>query len=125
MKGRVLRCQNQRYFDQDVVSEGHNLFEGVLSGKPADLLDDTNSDWLRTSHLGHSNKLEPSKRVEERWKKRKERMANGASMQIWSSKTFFTLGATSTTECELNMPKPIRELDGIATERDITSASIN
>ena len=50
-------------------------------------------------------------------------MANGASMQIWSGKTFFTLGATSTTECELNVPKPITELDGIATERDITSAS--
>ena len=52
-------------------------------------------------------------------------MANGASMQIWSGKTFFTLGATSTTECELNVPKPITDLDGIATERDITFASIN
>ena len=42
-----------------------------------------------------------------------------------AAETFLTLGATSTTECELNVQKPITELDGIATQRDITSASIN
>ena len=42
-----------------------------------------------------------------------------------AAKTFLTLGATSTTKYELNVQKPITELDGIATQRDITSASIN
>ena len=40
-------------------------------------------------------------------------------------KTFLTFGATSTTECELNVQKPITKLDGIDTPEDITSTSIN
>ena len=34
-----------------------------------------------------------------------------------AAKTFLTLGATSTTECELNVQKPITELDGVATQK--------
>ena len=36
-----------------------------------------------------------------------------------------TLGATSTTECKLNVQKPIPEMDGITSQEDITSVSIN
>ena len=51
-------------------------------------------------------------------------MANGAS-RYEAAKTLSTLEATSTTEFKLNVQKPITELDGIATQRDITSDSID
>ena len=61
----------------------------------------------------------PSKRANERWKKRRGQMTIKWRKQVSSSKTILTLEATSTTdyECELNVQNPITELDGIAVHK--------
>ena len=46
-----------------------------ISGKPADLLDDTNPDWLPTLNLGH-NKARLPPTATGRWERRNARQAN-------------------------------------------------
>ncbi len=46
-----------------------------ISGKPADLLDDTNPDWLPTQNLGHSKSRLSSTAIE-RWNRRNTKQAH-------------------------------------------------
>jgi len=99
-----------------------------ISGKPAALYDDTNPDWLPSLHLGHL-KLQTSKKSSERWERRLARtskwVGHNASDQN-AAETLLTLSSSGIppSVCEQDQG-PTVELDGVATQTDITSASID
>ena len=62
---------------EKVLSNDRICSRHYPSGKPADLLDENNPDWLPTLNLGHRNSLSEStaRAAEERWERMKEREA--------------------------------------------------
>ena len=73
---------------EKVLSNDRIFSRHFLSGKPADLLDENNPDWLPTLNLGHRNSLSEStaRAAEERWDRKKEREARRNTEVVSDSK---------------------------------------
>ena len=66
-----------------------------ISGKPADLLDETNPDWLPSLNLGH-NKIRYSNVATGRWERRKARQVQADKQE--NAQTLLLQSATESAE---------------------------
>ena len=65
-----------------------DLTDKVLLNDEAALYDDTNPNWLPSLHLGHSKKLQTSKKTTERWQRRLARTSKGTDWTLSASTTY-------------------------------------
>ena len=117
---------------ESILRNGRVCSRHFVSGKPADLYDETNPDWLPTLNLGHGKKRTVSgKASTERWERKKARTEAAARRKeeqvLHSTGTSFTTTVNAFVGCHTADVEESETVGGTvecSTQTELTSDSI-